>query len=150
MAPKFKRDCPICHKPELLYLSDHLSQVHQLSSDERKPWLKVSVFSHATTFPYVPTLPFWGMQQQTMGLNPPLTQPQAQTLSSTPRKVEKPSARVLNRCLETRPYSDFKFNHMFSMLVVGPSQCGKTHFVEKILTENCIHYPSTKRKHIDW
>ena len=68
MAPKFKRDCPICHKPELLYLSDHLSQVHQLSSDERKPWLKVSVFSHATTFPYVPTLPFWGMQQQTMGL----------------------------------------------------------------------------------
>ena len=145
-----RRHCPICFKPDLLSLSHHLSQVHQLTSDERKPWLKVAVFSHAKTFPSMIPLPCWIMQQQTMGLNPPFTQPQAQTLTSTPRKVEKPSARVPNRCLETRPYSDFKFNHMFSMLVVGPSQCGKTHFVEKILTENCIHYPSTKRKHIDW
>ena len=145
-----RRHCPICFKPDLLSLSHHLSQVHQLTSDERKPWLKVAVFSHAKTFPSMIPLPCWSMQQQTMGLNPPFTQPQAQTLTSTPRKVEKPSARVPNRCLETSPCSDFKFNHMFSMLVVGPSQCGKTHFVEKILTENCIHYPSTKRKHIDW
>ena len=36
------------------------------------------------------------------------------------------------------------------MLVVGPSQCGKIHFVEKILTENCIHYPNKKTKHIYW
>ena len=130
-----RRNCPICFKLDLLSLSHHLSQVHQLTSDKRKPWLKVAVFSHAKTFPSMIPLPFWSMQQ---------------TQTSTPRKVEKPSARVPNRCLETRPYSDFKFNHMFSMLVVGPSQCGKTHFVEKILTENCIHYPSTKRKHIDW
>ena len=151
MAPKFKRECPICHKPELLYLSDHLSQVHQLSSEERKPWLKAAVFSNAKTAPFMMPLPFWNMQQQpTKGLNSPFTQPQAQTLSGTPRKVEKPSARVPNRCLETTLYPDFKFNHMFSMLVVGPSQCGKTHFVEKILTENCIHYPNTKPNHIDW
>ena len=39
---------------------------------------------------------------------------------------------------------------MSSMLVVGPSQCGKTHFVEKILTENCNHYPNKKTKHIYW
>ena len=150
MAPKFKRDCPICHKPELLYLSDHLSQVHQLSSEERKPWLKAAVFSNAKTFPFMIPLPFWSLQQQTTGLNSPLTQQQTQTQSSTPRKFKKPSERVPNTCLETRPYPDFKFNHMFSMLVVGPSQCGKTHFVEKILTENCIHYPNKKKKHIYW
>ena len=39
---------------------------------------------------------------------------------------------------------------MFSMLVVGPSQCGKTHFVEQLLTKNCVKYPSKKPKRIYW
>ena len=39
---------------------------------------------------------------------------------------------------------------MFSMLVVGPSQCGKTHFVEKVLTENCIQFPDNKPQQIIW
>ena len=30
MPYKFKRDCPVCGKPELLSLSDHLRQVHRL------------------------------------------------------------------------------------------------------------------------
>ena len=36
------------------------------------------------------------------------------------------------------------------MLVVGPSQCGKTHFVEKVLTENCIKFPDNKPQQIIW
>ena len=92
--------------------------------------------------------PFWSLQQYPIGVQQ--TQSQVQPQKSTPRKVETPSVRVLNKCLETRPYSDFTFNHMFSMLVVGPTQCGKTHFVEKILTENCIHYPNRKKKQIYW
>ena len=44
MPYKFKRDCPVCGKPELLSLSDHLRQVHRLKSDERKQWLKAAVF----------------------------------------------------------------------------------------------------------
>ena len=45
MPYKFKRDCPVCGKPELLSLSDHLRQVHRLKSHERKQWLKAEVFS---------------------------------------------------------------------------------------------------------
>ena len=33
-------------------LSEHLSQVHQSTSEERKPLLKVAVFSHQVT-PYM-------------------------------------------------------------------------------------------------
>ena len=151
MAPKFKRDCPICHKQELLYLSDHLLQVHQLSSDERKPWLKAAMFSSTTSKggPYFPTYPMWGMLQHSLGMNS-LQQPQAQTQSGKQRKVEDSPMRGPNRSLETRPYPDFKFNHMFSMLVVGPSQCGKTYFVEKVLTENYIQFPDNKPQQIIW
>ena len=39
---------------------------------------------------------------------------------------------------------------MFSMLVVDPSQCGKTHFVEQLLTKNCVKYPSKKPRRICW
>ena len=45
MPYKFKRDCPVCGKPELLSLNDHLRQVHRLKSHERKQWLKTAVFS---------------------------------------------------------------------------------------------------------
>ena len=45
MPYKFKRDCTVCGKPELLSLSDHLRQVHRLKSHERKQWLKAAVFS---------------------------------------------------------------------------------------------------------
>ena len=45
MSVKQGRICPICFKENLYYLNDHLRQVHQLSSDERKPWLKAPVFS---------------------------------------------------------------------------------------------------------
>ena len=36
------------------------------------------------------------------------------------------------------------------MFVVGSSQCGKTHFVEQLLTKNCIKYPSKKPRRIYW
>ena len=88
-------------------------------------WLKAAVFSRTKTFPYFLTLPFWSMHQQTMDSNSPLTQPQQITQSGKPRKVEKTPTRVPYKCLETRPYPDFKFNYMFSKLVGGPSQCGK-------------------------
>lgn len=36
------------------------------------------------------------------------------------------------------------------MLVVGPSQCGKTYFVEQLLTMNCVKYPNKKPRRIFW
>ena len=40
-----RRMCPICGKQDLLKLSEHLRQVHQLSCDERKSYLKSAIFS---------------------------------------------------------------------------------------------------------
>jgi len=61
MPYKHRRKCPICCKPDLLYLSDHLSQVHGLTSEERKQWLKSAVFFRyqitcVTFFTAVPVL----------------------------------------------------------------------------------------------
>ena len=80
-------------------------------------------------------------------MNPQLTQQpsQSQCTSQKTRKVAKIEA---SHCFETKPYPDLKLNHMFSMLVVGPSQCGKTYFVEQLLTNNCLKYPSKKPRRI--
>ena len=42
------------------------------------------------------------------------------------------------------------FGHKFSLLVVGLTQCGKTFFVEKILTTDRILYESKKPRRIWW
>ena len=36
MPYKHKRDCPVCDKLGLRYMSNHLRQVHHLYGDERK------------------------------------------------------------------------------------------------------------------
>ena len=36
------------------------------------------------------------------------------------------------------------------MLVVGPSQCGKTYFVQQLLTKKCIDFPEKKPLQIYW
>ena len=105
----------------------------------RKPYLQAAVFSNGPLPPFM-SHPYYN-----------ITQPQP--LSSVrqppppPPMVEK---AVPNPCVKAVPYPDFTFNHMFSMLVVGPSQCGKTYFVQKMLTEHCIQYPNKKRMRITW
>lgn len=36
------------------------------------------------------------------------------------------------------------------MIIVGPTECGKTYFVEQLLTEPCIYYPTKKPRTITW
>ena len=151
MSFKQGRNCPICFKENLHYLGDNLRHVHHLSGAKKKDWLKSAVFSttKSTGLPFMPPFPFWGMPQYPMGMNPQFTDHpiQAQGTKPKPRKVAKIEP---SQCLETTVYPDFKFNHMFSMLVVGPSQCGKTYFVEQLFTKNCIKYPSKKPRGIYW
>ena len=45
MPYKHKRDCPVCDKPGLRYMSNHLRQVHHLYGGERKKWLGRAMFS---------------------------------------------------------------------------------------------------------
>ena len=40
MPYKYRKVCPICGKANILKLSDHLRQVHQLLVEERQPYLK--------------------------------------------------------------------------------------------------------------
>ena len=93
--------------------------------------------------------PFWGMPPPPWSHTPQPLKPVRQALKTEPKQRKVTKLETAN-CLETSPYPDFKFNHMFSMLVVGPSQCGKTSFVEQLLKKNCIKYPSKKQRRIFW
>ena len=44
MPYKHKRDCPVCDKPGLRYMSDLLRQDHHLYGDERRKWLGIGEF----------------------------------------------------------------------------------------------------------
>ena len=157
MPYKYRRVCPIPYKANLLFLANNLCQVYQLSCEGRKPWLKSAIFSHQLTPSLSPRVQPQGLytpQQHRMSsypmcMNPQLTQQpsQSQCTSQKTRKVAKIEA---SQCLETKPYPDFKLNHMFSMLVVEPSKCGKTYFVEQLLTRSCVNYPSKKPRRIYW
>ena len=54
---------------------------------------------------------------------------------TTVNPVVKPACKRSRRELDltTLPYPDFNFRPKFSLLVVGPTQSGKTHFVQQIL-----------------
>lgn len=143
-----RRNCPICFKPDLLSLSHHLSQVHGLSSDERKPWLKSALFSPTPSFPFQPSYPFLCIPQQYPGnMSKQQSNESSQSMS---RKHPKTAKIHAADCLKTKAYPEFKFQHMFSMLVVGPSQCGKTYFVQQLLTKNCIEFPEKKPLQVYW
>ena len=72
---------------------------------------------------YTPHILQHGIPSYPMTMNSqPTQQPsEPQPTSQKPGKVAKIEA---SQCLESTPYPDFKFNHMFSMLVVGPTQWG--------------------------
>ena len=133
MPYRHRRACPICGKPNLLSLSHHLSQVHGLSSEARQPWLQRA--SH------LPTPVDMSVEQYPVSLPP----------SSSPvvaMSTHRPFPPV--HCCDTQPHPDFVFQHPYSMMVVGPSQCGKTHFVHQLLTHKCIAYPDKKPWRVCW
>ena len=141
MAYRNRRNCPICGKQDLLKLSNHLSQAHQLTSEERQPLLKRALLS-SQVVPLVSSF-----QDGLLSYPYPLELPR-----NTCPVVAIPSNTALTdvHCLEPQPYPEFKFQHMFSMMVVGPSQCGKTCFVQQLLTKNCIDFPEKKPMTVYW
>ena len=56
------------------------------------------------------------------------------------------AARKVTASMVTKPYSKFNFRHKFSLLVVGPTQSGKTYFVQQILEHNRIVYVSPSKR----
>lgn len=103
MPYKFRRICPICFKADLLYLADHLRQVHHLSCEERQPWLKSAVFSPTPSswLPSVPPYPFWGMRPYTRNQPLLIKQRQSNILSQrTTAKVKPVNCLEPPTCIE--------------------------------------------------
>ena len=129
MPYKHRRACPICGKPNLLNLSGHLRQVHGLWGEgQRQPWLK-----QASHHP---------LEDVPVEQYPVTTYPNSDPVI--------PDNHSPVHCLETQSYPDFAFQHPYSMMVVGPSQCGKTHFIHKLLTHKCTTYPDKKSVRVVW
>ena len=143
MYNRRRRACPICGKPNLLWPSHHLRQVHGLSSEERQRWLQ-----RTSSLPVV--VPIERVE------NPVILPPSSCTVipfsnSSVPCLADnRPPPPLPIDTLETQPYPDFTFQHPYSMIVVGPSQCGKTHFVHQLLTHKCTVYPRKKPVLVCW
>ena len=143
MPYKHRRACPICGKLNLLNLSGHLRQVHGLwDEDQRVPWLqRASLLS--------PVVPIERVE------NPVILPPSSCTVipvsnSHVPCLADNRPPPLPIDTLETQPYPDFAFQHPYSMIVVGPSQCGKTHFVHQLLTHKCTTYPNKKPVRVVW
>ena len=133
MQRRFRRTCPVCGRPDLKNISTHLLQVHGLSSEERKPYLKqVQVSS-------------W---QPRVERSPHGQKRVKQSEHSPPAKRPRTAARTTS--LATKSCPEFNFRHKFSLLVVGPTQSGKTYFVQQILENNRIVYEEQKSIRIFW
>ena len=112
-------------------LSSHLEIVHDLTGLRRTRLLKEAKVSWESKREYISTsvdLPRCSSSSTRKICEPrKRRRPVNETpkTSSTAKKV-KLSHDV---SLATEPYPDFMFRHKFSLLVVGPSQSGKTVFV---------------------
>ena len=135
MPYKHKRDCPVCDKPGLRYMSDHLRQVHCLYGDERKKWLGRARFSiwHKHCSGSLPACPTRTVEE-------------IRCVRKKTCSVRQPTkaTRKVTASMVTKPCPDFNFLHKFSRLVVGPTQSGKTYFVQQILENNRIVYEEQK------
>ena len=141
MPYKHKRDCPLCNKPGLRYISDHLRQVHNLYGDQRKECLGRARFStpHSHNSSLLPIRPAHILKE----------------MRCVPKKTSsilKPTKTVpkVTTSLTTKPYPEFNFRHKFSLMVVGPSQSGKTYFVQQMLENNRIVYEEQRSIRIHW
>ncbi|XP_020907582.2 uncharacterized protein LOC110245632 [Exaiptasia diaphana] len=149
MPYKYRRSCPVCHKPDLQFLSDHLRQVHNLYGSERKQLLSMALFSQQKYYTHNP------LRSASSNVNSSRPSISRNIQNGKKRALKSPKPISSKRkkediCLVTEPYLDFKFRHKFSLLVVGPTQSGKTHFVQQILEKDWILYGTSKKRRILW
>jgi hypothetical protein len=111
MLCKHKRDCPLCNKPGLRYISDHLRQVHNLYGDQRKKWLGRARFEtpHSHNSSLMPIRP------------PAYILQEMRCVRKKTSSVLKPTKSVpkVTTSLTTKPYPEFNFRHKCSLMVVG-------------------------------
>ena len=144
MQRRFRQTCPVCGRPDLKNISTHLLQVHGLSSEERKPYLKQAQVSPWQ--PRVERSPHMTMSY--INVEKPGQKRVKQSEHSPPAKRPRTATRTTS--MLTKPCPEFNFRHKFSLLIVGPTQSGKTYFVQQILKYNRIVYEEQKSIRIFW
>ena len=122
-------------------MSDHLRQVHHLYGDERKKWLGRTRFSisHKHCSGSLPGCPTHTVEEM-------------RCIRKKTCSVRQPTkaGRKVTASMLTKPCPEFNFRHKFSLLVVGPTQSGKTYFVQQILENKRIVYEEQKSIRILW
>ena len=141
MPYKHKRDCPVCDKPGLRYMNNDLRQVHHLYGDERKKWLGRARFSIS--------------HKHCSGSQPACPTHTVEEMRRVRKKtcfvrIPTKAGRKVTASMVTKPCPEFNFRHKFSLLVVRPTQSGKTYFVQQILKHNRIVYEEQKSIRIFW
>ena len=122
MPYKQHRTCPLCESVTL-NLSDHLSKTHGLNCEERQPFLQMASEE---------------LKQSGLVRRHPFPEPAHVRRPKRTRETQAPM------------YPEFGFQHPFSMLVVGPTQSGKTHFVEQMFTNPLIDFPTDQDVQVTW
>ena len=123
-------------------MSNHLRQVHHLYGDERKKWLGRARFSisHKHCSGSLPARPTHTVKEMRC----------VRKKTCSVRQPPTKAARKVTASMVTKPCPEFNFRHKFSLLVVGPTQSGKTYFVQQILENNRIVYEEQKSIRIFW
>ena len=180
MSTRGCRDCPVpdCGAKYLVRLANHLANVHMLDIDQRRKYLQEAkrhpivkrvAYKSAATDEINDNL----LQQQdrvcvvskvrqhvlkhaqVSSWQEPYTNSEEPGEKRASQSEDLPPAkkpRVVRSTasLATKPCPEFNFRHKFSLLVLGPTQSGKTYFVQQILKHNRIVYEEQKSTRIFW
>ena len=131
---RYRRICPVCSKPNLLRLPTHLAQVHGLNANQRRPWLQTAEYVNIN-------------HKKTLTHQKPNESPRVGKITrkrichQSPNKFQQPKKVRTGPQddLITVPYPEFRFQHLFSLLCIAPSQAGKTHLIRQILKNKLFH-----------
>ena len=180
MSTRGCRNCPVpdCGAKYLVRLANHLANVHMLDIDQRRKYLqeakrhpivkrvayksaamdeindsllqqqdRVCVVSKVRQHVLKHTQVSSWQESYTNSEEPGQGRVKQSDLSP-PAKKPRTAARTTS--LATKSCPEFNFRHKFSLLVVGPTQSGKTYFVQQILKHNRIVYEEQKSIRIFW
>ena len=124
MPFKHKRICPICGKPSLINISSHFLKVHGLKGAERKSYLAKGKYQDITGYDAEPSIPKV-KRIAAKGKN--------RALNSNVKQARTKKTLQVKKSWQSHPYPKFWFKHPFSLMIVGPTSCGKTFFVRQLL-----------------
>ena len=141
---RYRRICPVCSKPNLLRLPTHLAQVHGLNADQRHPLLQAAEYVNVNHAARVSTTVH--QKQRECPSKGSATRKRINSQSLGKPQESKKAKSNPEDVLITLNYPEFRFQHLFSLLCIAPSQAGKTYLIRQILENNHITYPETLKK----